>query len=52
MGKQKNATPSKEQQAAIKGSGLRHWEWTVLQELQYTMIIKHRISGEVKLINK
>jgi hypothetical protein len=49
---QKNATPSKEQQAALKKNGLRPWEWVVLQNLHHTMIIRHRFSGEVKLINK
>lgn len=49
---QKNATPSKEQQESIRKNGLRPWEWTVLQNLHHTMIIKHRFSGEVKLIKK
>ena len=49
---QKNATPSKEQQESIKKNGLRPWEWVVLQNLHHTIIIKHRITGEVKLINK
>ena len=50
--KQKNATPSREQQAAIKKNDLHRWEWVVLQDLRYTMIIKHRFTGEVKHINK
>ena len=49
---QKNATPSREQQAAIKRNGLRAWEWVVLQDLRHKMIIKNRFTGEVKHINK
>lgn len=49
---QKNATPNKEQQVAIKKNDLRPWEWVVLQDLRHTMIIKHRFTGEVKHINK
>ena len=49
---QKNASPTREQAAAIKKNGLRSWEWVVLQDLMHTMIIKHRITGDVKHINK
>lgn len=50
---QKNATPTRTQQQYIKAAGLEHPKiWTVLQDLTYTMIIRHQISGEVKLIEK
>lgn len=49
---QKNATPSKEQQHYLKAVGLRPMEWVVVKELPSSMIIKHRISGEFKHIDK
>lgn len=49
---QKNATPRKEQQQAIKRAGLRSHHWTVIQELRRSLIIRNRITGEVKLIGK
>jgi hypothetical protein len=49
---QKNATPTREQQASIKAAGLNHMYWTVLKDLPSSLIIRHRITGEVKYINK
>lgn len=49
---QKNATPSKVQQAVIKKNGLQPMCWTVLQDLTHSMIIRHRVTGDVKVINK
>lgn len=49
---QKNATPSKEQARIIKANGLTPIEWVVLKDLNHSMIIKHRITHEVKLIGK
>ena len=49
---QKNATPSKEQQAIMKRNDLQPACWTVLQDLHHSMIVRHRITGEVKVIDK
>ena len=49
---QKNATPSKEQSRIIQANGLTPIEWAVLKDLNHSMIIKHRITHEVKLIDK
>ena len=49
---QKNATPSKEQARIIKANGLTPIEWVVLKDLNHRMIIKHRITHEVKLVEK
>ena len=49
---QKNATPSKEQSRIIQANGLTPIEWVVLKDLNHSMIIKHRITHEVKLIDK
>lgn len=49
---QKNATPSKRQQEIIKRNGLQPHLYTVLKELEYSMIICHRITGEFKVLDK
>lgn len=49
---QKNATPSKEQAEILKRNGLNHLTWTVIQDLNHSMIVRHRITGEVKVIDK
>ena len=49
---QKNASPSKAQQAVIKRNGLNALTWVIIKELNHSMIVKHRITGEVKVINK
>ena len=50
--KQKNSTPTKEQARVLESHGLRAALCTVVRELQHNMIIKHRISGEFKVIEK
>lgn len=52
MGKQKNAMPAKCQQEALKRNGLNTLTWVVIKELHHSMIVKHRITGEVKVIDK
>ena len=37
---------------AIRRSGLIPVEWIVLEKLGRYLIIKHRIHGEIKVINK
>lgn len=49
---QKNATPSKAQQASIKAAGLNVLTWVVQKELPKSLIVRHRITGEIKLIEK
>ena len=49
---QKNATPSKEQQNYLKAAGLNHLTWVVVRELPSCLIVKHRITGECKHIDK
>lgn len=52
MKAQKNATPTKEQQIVLEKAGLSSHLWTVLKDYQYSMIVRHRVTGEVKLVNK
>ena len=37
---------------SIRHAGLIPIEWTVLEELGRYLIIKHRIHGEIRVINK
>lgn len=52
MGKQKNATPTRQQQEVLKRNGLNVLTWVVIKELGHSMIVKHRFTGEVKVIDK
>lgn len=49
---QKNATPNKAQAEALKRAGLAPIAWVVVRELHKSMIVRHRITGEVKLVEK
>lgn len=49
---QKNATPSKVQQEVLKRHKLNPLVWTVVKELDHSMIVRHRITGEFKHVNK
>lgn len=51
MAKKKPA-PTKEQTETIKKQGLSPLCWVVLQDLPHSMIVKHRVTGEVKVIDK
>lgn len=49
---QKNASPNKVQAEIITRNGLNKLTWVVLKELDHVLIVKHRITGEVKTIPK
>lgn len=49
---QKNATPSKAQAAILKRNKLIPLLWVVTQEFGNNLIVKHRISGEFRVISK
>ena len=49
---QKNATPNKRQAAALERSGLSKLRWVVIKELDHRLIVKHRLTDEVKVIDK
>ena len=48
----KNATPSKEQVEILKQNGLNTLCWIVVQDLQNSMIVRHRVTGEFRMIDK
>ena len=52
MKAQKNATPTKEQQRVLEKAGLIPHLWTVIKDLQYSRIVRHRVTGEFKHIEK
>lgn len=49
---QKNATPSVAQKEELKKAGLSTLLWTVVKEFPSSMIVRHRTTGEFKLIEK
>ena len=50
--KQKNATPSSEQAETLRNNGLNRLEWTVVRDLNNSMIVRNRFTGEFKVIDK
>ena len=49
---QKNATPTKEQKEVLAKNSLRPELWVVVKGLPGSLIIKQRITGEFRVINK
>lgn len=49
---QKNATPSMAQREVMKRHELQPHMWTVVKELTYSMIVRNRITGEFRVIEK
>lgn len=49
---QKNATPTKEQKESILKAGMNPLAWTVMKELTRRLIIRHRLTGKVRVIDK
>ena len=49
---QKNATPTREQAQIIEKNGLKSTCWVVVKEMPHSMLVKHRITGEFRMINK
>ena len=49
---QKNATPLKRQLEIIKRNKLNPARYVVMKELDHTLIVKHRITGDIKVLDK
>lgn len=49
---QKNATPTKEQAQTLARHKLSQVAWVVVKDLAHSMIIKNRITGEFKVVDK
>lgn len=50
--KQKNASPSREQAEILRRNGLNPVLYVVVRDLTYSLIIKHRETGEFEVITK
>lgn len=48
----KNATPSKTQAVYIRRAGYNPDDYTVIRELNFTLLIRHRSTGETEVIEK
>lgn len=49
---QKNASPTKEQAEAMKKAGMNPVFWAVVKVLPNSMIVKNRLTGEFKVLEK
>lgn len=49
---QKNATPSRKQQEIMRKNGINSILYVVIEELDHSIIVKHRITGEIKVLDK
>lgn len=49
---QKNATPTRQQQEVMRKNGLNSTLFVVVKDLPHSMIIKHRITGEIKVLDR
>lgn len=49
---QKNATPTRQQQEVMRKNGLNSILFVVVKDLQHSMIVKHRITGEIKVLDR
>ena len=49
---QNRSDPTKEQAEYIRRAGFVPHEFTVIKELGHTMLIRHRVTGEIKMISK
>ena len=52
MGRQKNAAPTREQQAALKKAGLDPLYWEIARELPLSLVVHNRQTGEWRMIGK
>ena len=50
--KQKNASPTKEQAEILRKNLLNPAEYIVVKDLKYSMIVRHRYSGEHQIVKK
>lgn len=48
----KKKVPTNEQKAALKANGLPDYIWEVTRDLPNSLIVRHRITGEFKVIEK
>lgn len=44
--------PSRKQKVILEENGMNNKEYLVLRDLVNTMIVKHRVTGEIKVVEK
>ena len=49
---QKNASPTREHRQIMERNGLKPAWWTVIRSLNYNLIVKNKLTGEVKYLEK
>lgn len=49
---QKNATPTRKHQEIMRKNGVNSVLFVVVKELDHSLIVKHRITGEIKVLDK
>ena len=50
--KKRPMLPTREQQEVLKNHGLSYVTWEVIQDMPNTLIIRHRITKEMKVVAK
>lgn len=48
----KNKAPANDHKPILEANGLKPYLWEVEQELPDSLIVRHKITGEIKLIGK
>ena len=52
MGRSRAKKPTLDQKKVIARDGLNPRDWLVLREMEYSMILVHRSSGESRIVVK
>ena len=52
MGRSKATKPTLDQKKVIARDGLNPRDWLVLRDMEYSMILVHRSSGESHVVEK
>ena len=52
MGKSRASKPTLDQKKLIAGEGLNPRDWLVLRDMEYSLMLVHRSSGESRVVVK
>ena len=45
-------SPTRKQKMILEDQGLNHKDYVILKDLVNTMIVKHRVTGEITVLEK
>lgn len=45
-------SPTREQKMILEDHGLNHKDYVILKDLVNTMVVKHRRTGEIRIVEK